>query len=481
MLPTFFRNAVLVLLLNLLVKGVYLFGIERTVQNRLPEGDYGLYFSLLGLAMVLQVLADAGLQLYNSRTISGNRQLLLKYFPYFILLKGLLGAVFFVALLLAAWVLGYDSGVVGLLLLVGSAQLLNSLVLYLRSSLAGLGRYALDSWFSILDKAGMIAFVGGILLFAPERLSIYLFAGTQVLCWGITAVGIAVVLRGRVRWRIPKVRRATLWMLLRGGLPFAIAILLQAAYTRTDAVMIERLLADGAEAAGHYAAGYRLLDALNTVGWLLAGVLLPMYARLHARGEGVGELLRFSVRLLLTVGLIAGIGLAAYAEEIVCLLYDFAEPRTARILFFLSLTFIAQCLNYAYGALLSATGYIGRANYLFVAGILLNVAGNLWVLPRYGAPGAAAVTLATQTFVAVGQAVLAHRWLGLATGPVGYGRLVAVGLLLTGLALVIDSFPPFSWFANFVLLGLSGLTLALLLRLLTLPQLVRWLGGSTAA
>jgi O-antigen/teichoic acid export membrane protein len=477
MLPTFFRNALLVLCLNLLVKGVYLFGIERTVQNRLPEGDYGLYFSLLGLAMLLQVVADAGLQLYNSRTVSGHRQLLVKYFPYFILLKGLLGGAFFLALLLAAWVLGYDSGAVGLLLLVGSAQLLNSLVLYLRSSLAGLGRYALDSWFSIVDKAGMIAVIGGVLLFFPERLNIYLFAGTQVLCWMGTVIGLAVVLRGRVRWRLPKVRRATLWMLLRGGLPFAIAILLQAAYTRTDAVMIERLLVDGVEAAGHYAAGYRLLDALNTVGWLLAGLLLPMYARLHARGQGVGELLGFSVRLLLTVGIVAGVSLAAYAEENVYLLYDFAEPRTATILFFLSLTFIAQCLNYAYGALLSATGYIGRANYLFVVGILLNVAGNLWALPRFGAPGAAAVTLATQGFVAVGQAGLAHRWLGLGVGVIGYGRLLLLGLLLTATALVPGSGLP--WGVGFCVLGLIGLGLSFVIGVLRWQQLINWLGRSS--
>ncbi|MCP9234694.1 polysaccharide biosynthesis C-terminal domain-containing protein [Lewinella sp. JB7] len=475
MLATFFRNAVLVLLLNLTVKGVYLFAIERTVQNRLPEADYGLYFSLLGLGMLLQVIADFGLQLYNSRTISGHRQLLAKYFPHFILLKTLLGGVFFAALLLAGWGLGYRGAEIGLLLLIGTGQLLNSLVLYLRSSLAGLGRYALDSWFSILDKVCMIALIGTVLLFFPARLSIHFFAGAQVLCWLITAASLGILLRGKLVRRWPQFRPATLWMLLRGGAPFAIAILLQTAYSRADAIMIERLLVGGAEAAGHYAAGYRLLDAVNTVGWLLAGLLLPMYARLHARREGVTELLRFSVHLLVGGALVVSIAVAAYAGPIVGVLYDFAEPRTATILLFLALTFVAQCLNYAYGALLGATGLIGRMNYVFAVGILLNVAGNLWVLPRYGAPGAAAVTLLTQSFVAVVQAGLAHRWLHLPVGVVGWGRLGLLAVLLTGAAILLTSFGDLGWLTGFVLLGVGGLGLALLLRLISVRELTGFL------
>ncbi|MEM1359559.1 MAG: polysaccharide biosynthesis protein, partial [Bacteroidota bacterium] len=99
MVGQFFRNAVLQVSLNLLVKGVYLFGIERVVQNLLPEGEYGLYFSLLGLGMLLQVIADFGLQLHNSRNLAGHRQLLAKYFPYFIGLKLVLGSAFFLSLL----------------------------------------------------------------------------------------------------------------------------------------------------------------------------------------------------------------------------------------------------------------------------------------------------------------------------------------------------------------------------------------------
>ena len=477
MLASFFRNAVFVLVLNLLVKGTYLFAIERTVQNVLPEGDYGLYFSFFGLAVILQVVADAGLQLYSSRTISGHRHLLTKYFPYFLGLKLILGGLYLVAVLAAGYLLGYRGWQIGLLLLVGTGQFLNSLVLYLRSNLAGLGKYALDSTFSILDKLLMIAFVGGMLLFAPQFLSIQLFAGAQVISWLITGMGVWYGIRERVAGVRPRFRKGILLLLLRGGAPFAVAMLLQAAYTRTDAVMIERLLPDGAEAAGHYAAGYRLLDALNTVGWLTAGLLLPMYARLYARKEDLRELLRFSTQLLVGGALVISLPLAFYARPVVQLLYDFAEGRTAVILAFLALTFVAQCLSYAYGALLSGTGNIGRMNYLFCGGIVLNVVANFFAIRYYGAPGAAAVTLLTQSCVAVAQTVLAHRWLGLPAGTVNWWRLGILSGLLPVLIVLTASMTAIGWIWQVGLIFCLGAALVLLLDLLDRRQLTGFLRG----
>ncbi len=471
MLASFFRNAVFVLVLNLTVKGVYLFAIERTVQNLLPEGDYGLYFSFLGLGLILQVVADFGLQSYSSRTISGHRQLLTKYFPYFLGLKLILGGAYFVAILLAGFAIGYRGWQIGLLVLVGVGQFLNSLVVYMRSNLAGLGKYALDSSFSILDKLLMIAFIGSVLLFAPGILSIQLFAGAQVVSWFVTGAGVAWVLRDRLVGFRPRFRKSHLLLLLRGGAPFALAFLLQAAYTRTDAVMIERLLADGAEAAGHYAAGYRLLDALNTVGWLTAGLLLPMYARLHAAGEELTDLLRFSVHLLIGGAIVISIALAAFAPPVVDLLYDFAEPRTASILFFLALTFIAQCLSYAYGALLSATGYIGRMNYIFVAGIVLNLVGNYWAILHYGATGAAAVTLITQATIAVVQALMAHRWLKIPGRTVAWHYLAYLAVLMPVAVVLVVSSVDLAWGWQFFTVLLAGILLALALRLLDLDEL----------
>ena len=472
MVAQFFRNAVLQVSLNLAVKGIYLFAVERTVQNVLPEGEYGLYFALLGLGILLQVIADFGLQLFNSRVLAGHRHLLAKYFPYFVGLKLLLGSVFIVVLLAVGILLGYRGEAIYLLLLAGGIQFFNSIVLYLRSNLSGLGKYATDGWFSIMDKSLMIVSVGGILLLAPEELTVLRFAGLQLASWALTATALVLVIKDQLPRKLPKFKKATFGLLLRGGAPYALAVFLATAYTRTDAIMIERLLTDGAAAADHYAAGYRLLDALNMIAWLLAGLLIPMYARLHRHQESLLPLLRFSVQLLLAGSVCAAIPLAFYNQEITQLLYPkFVEPRTGHILFFLAFSFIAQGLNYAYGALLSATGFIGRMNKIYALGIVLNLGGNLLVLPHYGAAGAAAVTLLTQSFVAITQAILAHRWQGLPGRAVPWLRILLFSTFLAscGLALVYFNFLP--WLVGCVGLGLFGIAVAVFMGLIDVKQL----------
>ncbi|SEQ75478.1 oligosaccharide flippase family protein [Neolewinella agarilytica] len=480
MVSSFFRNAIFQVSLNLLVKGVYLFGVERMVQNLLPEGDYGLYFALLGLGMLLQVVADFGLQLYNSRELSGDREQLAQYFPYFIGLKIILGAAFFLVLLPVGWWLGYRGAEIYLLLIAGAVQFFNSVVLYLRSNLSGLGKYALDGWFSIMDKSLMILSVGGLLLFAPEELTITRFAGLQLASWGVTAVLLVVAIRDRLPRKLPRFDRATFGKLLRGGAPFALAVFLATAYTRTDAIMIERLLVDGAEAASHYAAAYRLLDALNMVGWLLAGLLIPMYARLQAEGKDEKPLLKFSVQLLLAGSVCAAVPLAFYSQPIVDLLYDFAESRTGLILLFLACSFVAQCLNYAYGSLLSARGFIGRMNKIYALGIVLNLGGNWLVLPIYGAPGAAAITLLTQSFIAVTQAVLAHRWLNIPAGTIAWWKTLLFATIFASCGLAFYHFAPLPWLPACLLLGVLGLGGASLSGLIDWRQL-QDLGTSAGA
>lgn len=461
----FFRNAVLHLGLNLTVKGVYLFGVERAVQNTLPRGDYGLYFSLLGLAMLLQVVADAGLQLYNSRELAGNRSRLAKYFPHFVRLKFVLGSIFFLLLFPTGWLLGYRGEALALLVMAGGVQLLLSVVLYLRSNLSGLGKYALEGWFGILDKSLLGLVIGSWLLLSPASLTIWHFAGMQLASLLVSAGLLVWVVRDQLPRRWPAWRGATLIALLRGGAPFALAIFLATAATRLDAVMIERLLPDGGVAADHYAAGYRLLDALNTIGWLLAGLLIPMYARLRAQGEDHTPLLRFSAQLLLAGSLSAAVPLACFAAPVTRLLYDFADERTAQVLGWLALTFVAQSWNYAYGALLSATGHVGRMNRIFGFGILLNLLGNLYVLPVYGVAGAAAVTLLTQTFIALTQALLAHRWLAVPGGTIAWGRVLLLAALLGTCGRALSSL-HLPWLLSLVGLGVFGLLTASGLRLI---------------
>ena len=57
--------------LNILVNGssFWIFGIDRTVQNLLGAGEYGLLYSLFNFSLLLNIILDFGLTNFNNREL----------------------------------------------------------------------------------------------------------------------------------------------------------------------------------------------------------------------------------------------------------------------------------------------------------------------------------------------------------------------------------------------------------------------------
>ena len=57
-------------ILNLLVKPVAIFGIDATVQNRVGAEAYGIYFSLLNFSILFNILLDFGINNFTTKNIA---------------------------------------------------------------------------------------------------------------------------------------------------------------------------------------------------------------------------------------------------------------------------------------------------------------------------------------------------------------------------------------------------------------------------
>ncbi len=473
----FAGNALLVVVLNLVVKSFYLFGIDRTVQNALPPGEYGLYFTLFNFAFLFQILSDFGLHNYNLRNLSQSRHLLQKYFPHLLALKLLLGVGFVAVTVGVGWVWGFGAHIY-LLLFVALNQLLQTFLLFLRTNLSGLGFYRLDSWVSVLDKSLLILIGGALLWWPPLRahfsLLTFVWAHTATYLIAIGVVGWVLLphLSGGalLRWHRP-----TLLWLLRASMPFALILFLMTAYTRLDAVMIEKLLPDGALQADWYASAFRLLDAANMAGYLLAGLLLPMFARLLKEQSSVLPLAQLSISTIWAGAITLAVSVYAFADPLMGSLYSHDSRHTADILRWLILTFIPMGGGYVYGSLLVAQGSLRPLNAIFAIGLVANVVLNLVFIPTWGAAGAAMATLVTQSLVFVGQYGAAHRILHL---PHDWGlwlRAAALAAIVAGFSAACPAFlPGWPWLVHFLAsMGVGGIA-ALALGLIDVRA---WLGN----
>jgi O-antigen/teichoic acid export membrane protein len=408
---TFLTNLALLLVLNLLVKPFYLLGIDAGVQDAVGASAYGSYAALLSLSFLLNIVLDLGLTNYNTRNIAQHTHLMGKYLSGVIGVRMVLAGLYALLTVVVGLVLGYSGEQLGVLGWLVLNQALVASILYLRSNIAGAQRFRQDSLLSVLDRVLLIAAVGWLLWArggdAPFRIEWFVWA--QTAAYGATLlVALVMTLRlsGKVRmgWN-PTFSR----VVLKQSFPYALLILLMTFYYRTDTLMLERMLPDGAFQAGIYAQGFRFFEAFNMLGYLFAGLLLPIFSRQLKYRESVAPLVVLALRLVLGGSLAVAAFVHWNALPVLELIYDQHAALSAPSFVLLIHCFVGVCVTYVFGTLLTASGDLRLLNWMAAGGVLLNVALNLLLIPRYQAEGAAWASLITQMATALVQVLLAAR------------------------------------------------------------------------
>ena len=103
----FVFNLCLLIFLNLLVKPFWMLGVDVGVQNSVGAESYGIYFSIFNFTMLFNMVLDMGTTNFNNRYIAQNTQLLDKHLSSLIVLRFLLGVVYFVIIFAVALLIGY--------------------------------------------------------------------------------------------------------------------------------------------------------------------------------------------------------------------------------------------------------------------------------------------------------------------------------------------------------------------------------------
>ena len=407
----FFSNLVLMIFLNLLIKPLALFGIDATVQNRVGAEEYGLYFSLLNVSVIFNMLLDLGINNYTVKSIAQNPEEAKSYFGKMISFRMLLFGFYVLLSFLFALIVGYDSKQLYLLLLLCVSQFLIITTAYCRSHFSGFHFFKYDALMSVLDRTLLIIF-GGAVLFIPQlgfTISVELFIYIQMLCYGITTVVAMFLLlkyidRPYFQWNIP-----FSFSIVKKSLPYALLVVLMLLYTRIDGVMLERIHSNGAYESGVYAQGFRLLDALFMFGMIFANLLFPLFSRqLKESKESIIDLLSNAGNLLMGGSILIVFVAITNGYYLLRLVYDHATEAVPAFQW-LMLGFLSICMNFIFGTLLTANGNLRFLNWSSFVGILINVIINLFLIPKYGAPGAAFTAFITQSFISVLQFVYCMR------------------------------------------------------------------------
>lgn len=469
----FFTNLILLLTVNVLVKPLWLLGIDRRVQV-VTGDDFGLYSSLLALTFTFNVLLDMGITNYNNRNLARYNQLLPKHLGNLLGLKTLLFLVYIIVVLGWAALAGYNQIQFHLLFFLIFNQFLLQLILYLRSNLSALHLFTTDSLASVLDRLFMISFCS-ILLYTNlthGEFRIEWFVYVQTVSYVLAALIIlAIVLKksGPIK---PVFNLKFSMVFLKKTYPYALLVLLMSFYNRFDQVLLDLLLPEeGNRQVAIYVHGFRLLDAVSMFGVLFAGMLLPIFSRMIKMKQPIGEMLKFSFSLIIFISVTLAVTSFFYRTEIMGWMdYDHIEA-SASIFSVLMFGFIPISTTYIFGTLLTANGSIKELNRMAALGMIINLTLNLFIIPHYQALGAAGVSLFTQTFTALAQVVIAFYIFKLRIKWRMLGQL----LLFIVLVLILGwlCYHYFSPITGVIALLASSTLAAFFIRLIDLKNLVQ--------
>ncbi len=475
----FITNLVLIILLNLLIKPLWIFGIDRHVQNMFPD-QFGLYSALFNFSFLLSIVFDLGLTNYNNRNISQNIHLLQKYFSSIVILKLILAVLYGLVAFVIAIALGYSGKQLNLLFFLVLSQMLVSFTLYLRSNVAGMQMHTANSVLSILDRALMIGFCA-VLIWGKIwgiTFSIAWFVYAQTAAYFLTAVICFLI----VAWKskFPKLRydHKFFIVVIRQSWPYALLALLMVAYTRVDVIMLEKMLRPhGVIEAGIYYNGFRLFDATYQFALLFAVLLLPMFSKMIKEKQDVHGLTLLSSLLLFIPTIALAIGSQVYRTEIMDLLYDQNVQESSAFFGILMFSFLGMAGTIIYGTLLTANGNLKALNITSAIAVAINIVLNVILIPHYQAFGAAISCLATQVFAGFSQYVMTAVKIKF---RLNNGLILRLVIYISGVILLGIGSPrlEIAWWMSFLGMITAAMILAMVLNLINIRGMARLIFSS---
>lgn len=434
------KNLLFVLVVNILVKAIWIFLIDRNVQIRVGYENYGAFQALLNLGMIFQIVLDFGLTQYNSREIATDPRRIKVLFSSMLWTRILLSIIYGAIVFGVAIALGYGKAQIHLLLSVMSILALSSMLTFLRSSVAALHYFRLDGLLAVIDRLLMIL-VCGALLILPNYAQVFKiewFVWSQIVCYGIAVL---VAFFALVKISPAKIhfsfRPQIIKRVIKESAPFALLVFLMSIYMRADSVMIERLCGqEGKMQAGIYASAFRLLDVANIFGVMFAGMLMPIFSKMFAQKEDIAFTVRTSVNIMMPIAFVIALVSVFWGDDMMHFLYHKASNLQDGLIFALLMcSFPAYCLMYIYSTLLTAKGSLALLNKISLVIVVFNLSLHFLLIPVHQAIGAAWAVLATEWLVAAIVIFYAHkqcqlphnyRWLSAHVGFVICVALISV-------------------------------------------------------
>jgi PST family polysaccharide transporter len=401
--PRILHNTGMLAISGLLVRGMGMVMMVILARSLGAEG-YGTYQRAESFVYMFSILGSFGLDMILTREVARRGARAPEYLTGVLILKLLLGPVCFALILGLAHARGYDGAFLW-------GIWCYSLVLLLTTA-----SQTCDAYFQGLDEMGYIAITN-----IATQLAFVILGGACVwlgkdLRWILSALVAAAMVRlivsayimTRLGFVLAKPKPGTLLYLLKQSVPIAFAASFVIVYQQLDAVLLGEL--KGNTQVGWYKASAKFLLFFSVLRESFLVAIYPVFAAVAQRDrEHMGSLVTRAVRYQLIVALYFIICFVILPRVAPALLGD-EFVKTAAILPIMALTLVPQTISITMGRVLVASGNQQRIMAATGLALVVNVALNLFLIPRFGYMGAAAAAMTSELAVAGMNVYYVHRY-----------------------------------------------------------------------
>lgn len=389
---------ILWLTVSRVVSLLLLFIAYRQLFKYLGPYNYGQFQFVLSYVTLFGVVIDFGLQQYIVKKMSEDRSRAKHYFHNFLAVEVLLVALVYAAMIGVALFNGYEPIVFKAILVAGFG-----------TTITGLSYpfLAVVTAFYDLKKAAFINFLASAVNVTIIFVTIYVGGSIVMLT---TQQGIVAILSFIIYYQFvqkyigkPHVLKgmseldfSLVKTMFAAALPFAILVGFSTLYNRIDVVLIKHML--GYTETGLYSAAYKFYDLVAFFPAVVSHALYPLFASLMVTRDlvQVRSILEKYLRFMMSLAIPMGVGGTILAKPIITLLtnsneYAGAAPVLSILVWAPAILFVYIIVNSLVISQLTkwATAITG-------VNVLVNIVGNLILLPRIGIIAAAIMTVVSE-------------------------------------------------------------------------------------
>ncbi len=429
------RNTVILLSSKFISKPVYLIYIFLIARHLGVEG-FGRYSFCLTFAGFFMIIADFGLKTPLQRAITRERGKTSLYFINALLIKIVLAITTIAMYYGAVFLFGYDASYGNILYVALAIVIVDSGTQFLYNVFRAHEIMHYEALIGVIRLCLMLG-ITFVIIQAGYGLTAILLVmlGCVILALSVTAF----IYRsrfstggGEFKWEIAR-------DFLKMSVVFGVGSGFYTFYSKIDILMLERMV--GQHAVGLYSAAYTLIENLEIIGVVYASAFMPfLFKVLSESKERAHRACERSIGYLFLVGFPIAIGLGLMSEEVITLLYgpDFFASSAA-----LSILIWVVPMKYMFmilAVLIIALNREVAGIYTGLAGVIVNVLLNLWLIPILAHRGAAIATLCTELLLVLFQIYLVKRYAKEIPLPPGLWKLFLSNIVFAAAILVFRGY-----------------------------------------